>query len=255
MISTASVTYQNQTYTFNPLEPLDISMPLHDGQLQPECFWAEPAVFNVVRVGDFVGSVAAGGSTNYKRVHLTPHGNGTHTECYGHISTDTDATINNCLHRFMFAAKLITVAPQKQANGDEVITLEDVEKQLHQEEMPEALILRTLPNTNSKLSRHYSGTNPPYIDHRIASLLAEQGTEHLLLDLPSVDREQDDGKLLAHHAFWQYPHNTRRNATITELIYVPDAIEDGLYLLNIQIASLELDVSPSKPVLYRLKKY
>ncbi|PTX22520.1 kynurenine formamidase [Pontibacter mucosus] len=247
----ATITYHNQTYTFNLLLPLDISMPLHDRQPQPECFWAEPVAFDVIRVGDFVGSVAEGGSTNYKRVHLTPHGNGTHTECYGHISADENATIHHCLKRFLFVAQLITVQPQKQENGDEVVLLEDVRKQL-QRIKPEAVILRTLPNSDDKLTHHYSGTNPPYLEHTIGQYLAEEEVQHLLLDLPSVDRELDEGKLLCHHAFWQYPENTRCGATITELIYVPDYIADGLYLLNLQIASLQLDASPSKPILYTL---
>ncbi|QCR23920.1 cyclase family protein [Pontibacter sp. SGAir0037] len=253
-MTSASITFKGQTYGFNPLEPLDISMPLHDRQPQPECFWAEPVAFETIVAGNFVGSVAEGGSTNYKRIHLTPHGNGTHTECYGHIAADASATIYNCLKRYLFVAKLITVAPQELENGDRVIVLEDVERHLL-ENTPEAVILRTLPNTAEKLTRHYSGTNPPYLDHRLAALLAEKGVEHLLLDLPSVDREQDEGKLLAHRAFWQYPHNTRTGATITELIYVPDAIEDGLYLLNLQLISLQLDASPSKPTLYRLNPH
>ena len=78
--------------------------------------------------------------------------------------------------------------------------------------------------------------------------------EHLLIDLPSVDREEDGGKLLAHKAFWQYPDNVRKNCTISELIFAENGIKDGIYLLNIQIASFEIDVSPSKPVLYELKK-
>ena len=82
--------------------------------------------------------------------------------------------------------------------------------------------------------------------------MVEQGVRHLLVDLPSVDREEDGGKLLAHKAFWQYPDNIRENCTITELIYADNIIKDGLYLLNIQIASFEIDVSPSKPVLYAL---
>jgi arylformamidase len=247
----ATITYHDQLYSFNPLQPLDISMPLHDKQLQPECFWAEPTAFDVIRVGDFVGSVAEGGSTNYKRVHVTPHGNGTHTECYGHISPDEHATIHNCLKRFLFVAQLITITPQKKENGDEVVLLDDVKSQL-QNLKPEAVIIRTLPNTDAKLTRHYSGTNPPYLEHTIGQYLAEKGVQHLLLDLPSVDREMDEGKLLCHHAFWQYPHNTRCGATITELIYAPDHVADGLYLLNIQITSLQLDASPSKPVLYSL---
>jgi hypothetical protein len=74
----------------------------------------------------------------------------------------------------------------------------------------------------------------------------------LLLDLPSVDPESDNGLMLAHKAFWNYPENPRFDATISEMIYAPAEISDGLYLLNLQIAAIESDASPSKPVLYKL---
>ena len=45
--------------------------------------------------------------------------------------------------------------------------------------------------------------------------------------------------------------NTRIKNTITELIYVPNDVEDGEYLLNIQIAPFESDCAPSRPVLLR----
>jgi kynurenine formamidase len=35
-----------------------------------------------------------------------------------------------------------------------------------------------------------------------ALFLHESGIKHLLIDLPSVDKEKDEGKLLAHKAFW-----------------------------------------------------
>ena len=73
-----------------------------------------------------------------------------------------------------------------------------------------------------------------------------------MIDLPSVDAEEDGGELAAHHAFWNYPAQPRMDSTITEMIFVDDKIKDGLYLLNIQIASIESDASPSKPVLYEL---
>jgi hypothetical protein len=84
--------------------------------------------------------------------------------------------------------------------------------------------------------------------------MVESGIRHLLLDLPSVDREEDGGQLLAHKAFWQYPHNTRTDATITEMVYVPNELRDGLYLLNLQTISLDLDASPSKPVVYAVER-
>ncbi|AII52118.1 cyclase family protein [Hymenobacter sp. APR13] len=252
----ATYPHHGRAYSFNPAAPLDISLPLAPGENQVNCFWAEPVQVDVIRVGDFVGSVALGGSTNYLRVHLTPHGNGTHTECYGHISPDPQVTLNRCLRRFLFVARLVSVQPRPQANGDEVVLLEDVRRELEggpDAAVPlEALVLRTLPNHRAKRTRHYSGTNPTYLEPALAHYLAERHIEHLLLDLPSVDREEDGGQLLAHHAFWQYPHATRTHATITELIFVPDEVEDGLFLLSLQPTSLELDASPSKPVLYAL---
>ncbi|SNR51244.1 MULTISPECIES: cyclase family protein [Hymenobacter] len=253
----ATYPYQGHTYSFDPSTPLDISLPLAPGEQQVNCFWAEPVQFDVIRVGSFVGSVAEGGSTNYKRVHLTPHGNGTHTECYGHISPAPEATLDRCLRRFLFVARLVSVQPRVLANGDAVVLLEDVRQELAKNQTetfcPEALILRTLPNDDAKRSRQYSGTNPTYLEPAVAHYLVAQGIEHLLLDLPSVDREEDGGELLAHHAFWQYPYATRHAATITELIFVPDTVADGLYLLNLQVTSLVLDASPSKPVLYALQ--
>ena len=143
-------------------------------------------------------------------------------------------------------AQLISVYPSQQDNGDRIV------RQLDWEPGVEAIIIRTLPNHTDKLTRHYSGTNPPYLDHSLAGMMETEGIQHLLLDLPSVDREEDEGILAAHKAFWNYPENPRTNATITELIYVDNIIPDGLYLLQIQIAALELDASPSRPFIYPL---
>jgi arylformamidase len=112
------------------------------------------------------------------------------------------------------------------------------------------LIIRTLPNDKSKLTRNYNKTNPPYLEESLATYLNKQGIFHLLVDLPSLDREEDGGKLSAHKAFWGIPNKLRPSATITELIYVPNEVKDGTYLLNLQIAAFELDATPSKPVLY-----
>ena len=108
-----------------------------------------------------------------------------------------------------------------------------------------------------KKRTHYSGFNPPYMAADAMEYIVSCGVEHLLIDLPSVDREEDGGKLLAHKAFWKYPEtkqDRREKCTLSELIYVDNGIKDGFYLLNIQIASFEIDVSPSKPVLYELKE-
>jgi hypothetical protein len=82
------------------------------------------------------------------------------------------------------------------------------------------------------------------------ALLRDKGIEHLLIDLPSVDRESDGGFMKAHRAFWFKGDEARMHATITEMVYVPNSIIDGEYLINIMVAPFGNDASPSKPVLY-----
>ena len=40
--------------------------------------------------------------------------------------------------------------------------------------------------------------------------------------------------------------------TITELIGIPDKVKDGKYLLNISLANIENDASPSRPIIYEI---
>jgi len=230
-------------------KPLDISIPLRAGKENVNAFYIPPVIIEPFRAGTFVGDVNQGGSCNVMNIAFNPHGNGTHTESVGHISKEF-YSINQCLKEFFFLAELISVKPVRD-DGDSVIRAEQLQ-QILETQNPEALIIRTIPNGKDKMNFQYSGTNPCYLHHEAALLLRESGVKHLLLDLPSVDREDDGGKLLAHHEFWNYPKSTRLDCTITELIFVADAIEDGSYLLNLQIASFENDASPSKPVLYKL---
>jgi arylformamidase len=245
--------FNKKVYKADLLRPLDISLPIHEGVGNPNCYWADPVKFETISSGNFIGSVKAGGSVNYQKLNLTPHGNGTHTECYGHISSDNNATINQSLKSFHFVTEVISIKPKKLDNGDEIISLQAIKENIKHMNT-EALVVRTLPNTDSKKTQQYSGTNPPYLEAAVAEFLAAHNVQHLLIDLPSVDREVDEGKLLAHKAFWKYPENTRAHCTITELILVENSVPDGLYLLNLQITSLEMDASPSKPILYKLEE-
>lgn len=242
--------FDRKNYQADLSQAIDISIPLKDGFENPNCFYAPIPEFSPVRAGTFVGSTQEGGVVNFKNVRINPHGNGTHTECVGHISKEV-FTINQNLKEFHFIAKLISIYPELLENGDKIIFKKHIELALEKNEA-KALIIRTLPNDDLKKKTNYSGANPTYIHHDAMEYIVECGIEHLLVDLPSVDREEDEGKLLAHRVFWKYPDNTRENSTITEMVYVPNEVKDGLYLLNIQIASFELDASPSKPMIYRL---
>jgi kynurenine formamidase len=246
------ITHKGKEYIADLSKPIDISIPLRTGEENVNAWYVSPVKIEPVRMGDWVGDVKQGGSVNFRNIFFNPHGNGTHTECVGHISKE-DYSINQCLKKFFFIAELITILPEETENGDKLITKKHIENCL-ENKRPEAIVIRTLDNHISKINKHYSNTNPPYLTEEAAKYIDSLGIDHLLIDLPSVDREEDGGKLLAHHAFWQYPQNTKAERSITEMIYVPNTIFDGTYLLNIQIASFENDASPSKPVLYQLNK-
>jgi kynurenine formamidase len=196
-----------------------------------------------------VGSVAQGSGANCDIVQYCPHGNGTHTECLGHISPDHDSVNQVGLPAFM-SAQLISL-PVEQKDGDNMLLLASL-KSLDLEKTA-ALIIRTLPNGDWKGTHQWSGNNPCYFEADILRFLRQCGYEHILTDLPSVDREEDGGALAGHHLWWDFPAHPRKNATITELIYVPDTCADGLYLLNLQLAPVEDDAAPSRPVIFPLK--
>lgn len=248
----AKITIKGTAYNTDLSKPIDISIPLRAGVENVNAWYVNPVKMEPVVNGDWIGEVKQGGSVNFRNITFNPHGNGTHTECVGHISKE-DYTINQSLKTFFFLAELITILPDELANGDKVITKQHLENCL-QGKAPEAVVIRTLDNHISKINKQYSNTNPPYLTTEAAEYIHSLGINHLLIDLPSVDRENDDGKLTAHHIFFQYPNNTQLNRTITEMIYVPNNVYDGTYLLNLQIASFENDASPSKPVLYQLNK-
>jgi kynurenine formamidase len=237
-------------------KPIDISIPLSNTDDNPIAWYVEKPLIEPVRFGEWVGKVSGGmSSTNFNNILFNPHGHGTHTECLGHITSDF-YSVNQALKQFFFIAELVSVGVEDQL-GDLVITKEAIANALNGKR-PEAIVIRTLPNDTAKLSRKYSHTNPPFLAEEAALFLRESGTQHLLLDLPSVDKEKDEGKLLAHKAFWNVTDvknvnaDARLNCTITEMIFVSDEVKDGSYLLNLQLASFENDASPSKPVLYSI---
>lgn len=239
----------SRTYTIYIDQPIDISIPLRASQDNVNAWYLPPPKIYPAAIENWTGSVKSGAAVNFNSIEFNPHAHGTHTECVGHI-TEEVFSINSNLKQFLFVAEVITVVPEKQAD-DFIIS----EKQLRYaigNKKREAIIIRTLPNTKDKLNRQYAHTNPPYLLESAAVYLRNKGVRHLLVDMPSVDKENDEGQLLAHKAFWDLKGQVRQNATITELIFVPNSVKDGKYILNLMIAPLENDASPSKPVLYKL---
>ena len=244
------ITINTIKYTIDLSKPLDISMSIRGSKDNAKAWYIDEPKIEPAQIGEWTASVKEGASINFNNIQFNPHAHGTHTECVGHI-TEKFYSINKCLKTFFFRAEVITVAPEK-IDEDYVISKSQL-KFLLKQRKPEALVIRTMPNTKDKLSRQYSNTNWPYLTEDAAEFVKKIGVQHLLVDLPSVDKEKDDGKLLAHKAFWDVNGKIRKNATITEFIYVKNKIEDGKYILNLQIAPFENDATPSKPILYKIE--
>lgn len=246
----AHIHHNKQQYNIDLSKPLDISIPLVGTPSNVNAWYIDHPKIIPHKGDGFIGKVSEGASINFNDILFNPHAHGTHTECVGHI-TEKFYSVNQHLKRYFFLAELITIEPEKKKD-DLVISKNQIVKAMGNKTM-EALVIRTKPNTAAKLHRQYSNTNPPYLLEDAINYIVERGVDHLLIDLPSVDREKDDGALLAHKAFWNMGGKVRKSATITEFIYVPNSIPNGLYFLNLQMAPFENDASPSRPVLYRIQ--
>lgn len=237
-----------RSYTANPDAGICIAIPLRSGHANPRAWNVENPLFDPVKSGDFIGSVREGAPVNFFNVRFNPHGNGTHSESVGHISIDP-WPVYKAIGSGYSLARLISLQP-KQKEGDSYISRDQIEEisLAH----CTALIIRTLPNSHSKKTRDYSGKNPTFIHPDGMQLIADAGIRHLLIDTPSVDKENDGGKLSAHKIFWNFPDNPRKDASITEMVFIDDSYPDGLYLLQIQIPCFELDAAPSRPFIFPL---
>jgi arylformamidase len=174
----------------------------------------------------------------------------------GHITSEVHS-VNGIIDKLLYSALLVTVSPEirLQADGsvDRVVTAAAISSQMEGFKA-EALLIRTLPNDEGKMHLNYSDSNPAYCDVDILPILNKLGVIHLLIDTPSVDREKDGGELAFHHGFWGVPKDQRFDRTITEMIYIPDEVSDGEYMLNLQTAPFVNDATPSRPVLFPLHR-
>jgi arylformamidase len=250
---------------------ISIAIPLNFNGAQPNTYGVAQAQAQAYESGGWVGDTRRGGSCNFETYTFTPHCNGTHTECVGHI-VDERLRIHEQLQESLIPAMLITVEPVKPDvsddgydpalnDGDLVIDREMLEDSLRGADLAfcEALVIRTTPNAAEKMARDYMQHPPAFFTLEAMAYLVELGVVHLLVDMPSVDRLFDEGKLSAHHIFWGLEAGSHTiglkaipKQTITEMIYVPDFLADGTYLLNLQIAPFMADAAPSRPVLYAL---
>lgn len=250
--------------------PVDLAIPLQFPGPQPRFFAARPALAEPLRAGSYTGEVASGASCNCGVYTLAPHCHGTHTECVGHL-TDDVTQVSSLTPVAPSLALLVTVRPEplgaaagvatgRHDLADLVLSRASLEAAAERwtSDPWTALVVRTLPNDPSKRGRAYDGDCPaPYFTPDAMRWVVSRDVASLVVDLPSLDRADDGGTLVAHRVFWGLPAGVRdarkaerRRALVTELAYVPESAPDGLYLLELHVPAFGADAAPSRPVLY-----
>lgn len=252
----------------------DLSLPIRFGAAHSRAFSLPPASSHAVVGGGFVGDVRRGGSCNCETHSLTPHADGTHTEGPGHLLAErvpVTAPAPICL--------AVVVRVQPRLLGDSVDDVSGnhrhddrvVDRALIEDALARvgaivnvsgldvsAIVIATESGDVTRAAR-FSGTNPTYLTVDAALFIRERGFMHLLVDLPSIDREDDGGLLAAHRAFFDLPTGLGAVAptsilprTVTELCVVDDDIVEGPWALFLQVAPIEADAAPSRPLLAAL---
>ncbi len=227
---------------------------------QPSFFAGTPAKAVPLQIADYIGDVTQGGSCNAEVLQFVPHCHGTHTECVAHLDRST-GNVLDLIDQKPCLARLVTVRSNP-VDGYATLTLEDLKEQLGpmDELGPEAIIIRTLPNDEGKLCRDYEREpDYPVLCKEAIDWLAQGQFRHLLIDTPSLDKAHDGGQLANHRSWWglnqsdTIPNNNRASRSITEMIFVPDVVEDGYYWLHLELQPLAADATSSRPVIYPIE--
>lgn len=250
--------------------PISLAMPVDFSGRGPRHFGAPAANAQPFSAPGFSGAVATGASCNCSTITLTPHCNGTHTECVGHLTREAVDALS-VIPAGLLPSLVLSIEPVDAKNtkegtepaprpGDRLITAQSLERGwlLHGQTdsnsggvfEARALIVRTLESVADA---------PPYLSGEAVQWLVERGIEHLVVGLPSIDRAEDEGHLTAHRIFFGLPRKSnalseaqRPQCTITELAQIPNDLADGWYLLELQAPALSGDAVPSRPLLYPL---
>ena len=223
---------------------------------------ADAASKSPVTIGDFVGSTQSGGSCNVDQLSMIPHCHGTHTETIGHI-VDGDHFVSDLSIPSLIPAVVVSVSAIEAEStsetylpsfgkSDRVITAEDLKNAYVKWKgfAASALIIR-------------AGSTEGFFTNEAMAAIVEVGFEHLLVDLPSVDRLDDDGLLSNHRIFWNLEAASREVASSSRVNShdhridqrsVPTKVTDGPCLLSIQVPAIESDAAPSRPVVFPITR-
>ncbi len=113
---------------------------------------------------------------------------------------------------------------------------------------------------NNPLEKTFQGQNEmPFFTNEAMEYLSQQThIQHLIVDLPSIDKAHDEGKLSNHHIWWQVnpqskvlQETSRSDRTVSEWVFYPRNCKDGKYFVIYQAPLWGLDAVPTSIWLYK----
>jgi kynurenine formamidase len=262
-----------------PRLPIDLGAPVSlaravrfDGG-GPRHFGAPAARARPYTAPGFTGEVRRGASCNCATIELTPHCNGTHTESVAHL-VDEPLDVCDLAPLGLMPALVVSLDPQAASAtdedsdpppqpGDRLLTRAALRAAWPAllPFAPRALVLRARRGADAGVDDD-PGNDPagaPYLSRQLVADLVDRGIEHLVVELPSIDRAHDEGRLCGHRLFFGLPPGstrlaeaTRRGCTVTEYASIPAALADGPCALQLTLPRLAGDAVPSRPLAFRL---
>lgn len=221
---------------YNLSNVIRVSRPIYtqDTIQTPQAFYLPTFQYKPVEIGDFVGDLAQGGSCNVRTVSFTPH-NLTHLEVSSHVLEGGNKLTDLSPSDLQGEVYLIDLS--KEDFDDVYIQPKHIQAQINQ--LPKDAQLVGIKTKYSLMTPNFefSGTDPLCLHPDTTSYLRQELPElrALILDLPSVDREDDGGLLAAHKNFFTLAKNY-----VVELAYF-DTLKEGYYYCVLTPYPVELD--------------
>ena len=262
----AEITLEEKKYKIDLNKFYDLSIPISMDSKSPSFYDEKPLKIKYYKDGNGkVWNLNEGSSCNVPVIDLNIHCGSTHSECRSHI-TKENIYISDILDNSFIPCLLISLVPQNKLGNDSyhynidsndfIIDKLALYNKLNnfKNSNIKALVVRTLPNDIDEIIlKNYDSDPNCFFSNEAIKYLVSFGIEHLVVDTPSIDKLNDGGTLGNHKIFWDLNKKGNKN-TITELAIIKNEINDGQYLLCLNILNLKLDASPSRPLIYPILK-
>ena len=186
-------------------------------------------------------------------INFCPHVHGTHVETAAHIDLSGKSTLSRLDELLPLLFARLVDCSDIALSG--MISFSD---DLEYDDEIQALIIRT-GWLNSILTNQQQATEnvSPFIPDSLIEWLYARFPciKVLLIDSLSVDPQRDEGKLLAHRAFFRQDHNGNYPLRfIVELCNIPKDLSIGRYALALNAAAVDTDGIPCRPVIYPITR-